>query len=120
MKPVIEKTTFGTIVVEGVEHTHDITIGLDGVVRKRKKGLSKKKYGTSHKISIEEAEAVYETGAGLLIIGAGMFKRVQLSEDARNFFQQKGCRVVLKATAAAAELWNETKGEVLGLFHITC
>ncbi len=58
MKPVIEKTTFGSIVIDGEEYRHDITIGLNGVVRKRRKKLSKEKYGTSHKISREEAEDI--------------------------------------------------------------
>ncbi|MBN1266548.1 MAG: hypothetical protein JXA25_13715 [Anaerolineales bacterium] len=120
MNPAIERTAFGSIVVGGVEFTHDISIGLNGDVKRRKKELSKKEYGTSHKISKKEAEAVYETGAELLIIGSGMFNRVHLSEGAQAFLGERGCRVLLHPTGKAAKVWNTAEGKVLGLFHITC
>lgn len=69
MKPEINDTKFGNITVDGQEYSHDIVIRLNGEVKKRKKKLSKEKYGTSHKISLEEAKDVFEKGARQLIIG---------------------------------------------------
>ena len=60
MKPRIEKTSFGYITINGETYEHDIIIRLNGEVKKRKKKLSKKYYDTSHIISIEEAEHIYE------------------------------------------------------------
>ena len=40
MEPLINKTSFGSITVEGEKFTHDIFITLGGKVRKRKKKLS--------------------------------------------------------------------------------
>lgn len=120
MKPEIESCAFGSIVIDGVQYKHDVTIGLDSSIRKRKKKLSKQKYGTSHIISVEEAQAVYEPGAQKLIIGSGMFGRVRLSEEAEAFFKEKRCPVEINPTGKAADEWNSTGSAVLGLFHITC
>jgi len=40
MKPVINKTEFGSITVDEERYDHDIMITLDGKVKKRKKKLS--------------------------------------------------------------------------------
>src|SRR5713226_9456505 len=44
----IERTTFGTITIDGKTNEHDVIIRLSGEVARRKKKLSKKYYGTSH------------------------------------------------------------------------
>src|ERR1700674_3199441 len=59
----IERTTFGTITIDGKTYEHDVIIRLSGEVVKRKKKLSKKYYGTSHVLSKDEAKFVFERGA---------------------------------------------------------
>ena len=58
MRPRIEATSFGSITIEGREIGNDVILRLDGSVQKRKKKLSKKVYGTSHTISLDEARYV--------------------------------------------------------------
>ena len=120
MKPKIEGTRFGSITIAGAKLEHDVIIRLDGRVKKRKKKLSKAVYGTSHIISLDEAKHVYQPGADRLIIGSGQSGRVKLSTEAADFFEQKNCRVKLLPTPKAIQSWNEVKGAVIGLFHITC
>jgi hypothetical protein len=120
MKPKIEATTFGSITIDGREIENDVILRLDGSVKKRKKKLSKKVYGTSHTISLDEAKYVYEKGAELLIIGAGQYDLVRLSDEAEEYFQKRGCRVKLMATPKAIRAWNKAEGKVVGLFHVTC
>jgi hypothetical protein len=125
VKPEIVKTRFGAISLRApdggtVRYDHDIVIGLDGRVRKRKKKLSKKVYGTSHTLSQAEAENVYEEGAEALIIGTGQFGRVGLADEAADYFKARKVRVTLAPTADAMALWNEHEGRAIGLFHITC
>lgn len=120
MKPNIEATEFGSITVEGVTFEKDVVIRLDGDVKKRKKKLSKKVYGTSHKISLAEAKNVYEKGAEKLIIGSGQQGMVNLSKKAGEYFKKKECDVDLMPTPEAIMKWNEAEGKVIGLFHITC
>ncbi len=120
MKPKIEHTKFGSITVGGVKYENDILIRLDGEVKKRKKKLSKKVYGTSHKLSLAEAEFVYETGVEKLIIGSGQSGMLKLSKEAEEFFKQKQCKITLQSTPKAIKAWNKAKGKTIGLFHITC
>jgi hypothetical protein len=120
MKPTIKTTSFGSITVDGERIGHDIIIRLDGVVKKRKKKLSKRVYGTSHRISLAEAQHVFDEGAQLLIIGTGQHGLVCLDEQAQSFFDEQGCQVRLLPTPEAVKAWNKAEGAVIGLFHITC
>ena len=120
MKPKIDKTRFGSITVAGEEYDHDILIRMNGKVEKRKKSLSKQVFGTSHIISLAEAELIFEKGVSRIIIGTGQTGMVQLSPEAATFFKQKGCTVELLPTPEAIQRWNEAKGTTGGMFHITC
>ena len=62
MKPRIDRTAFGSITIDGALFEHDVIIRLNGRAEKRKKKLSKAVYGTSHIISLAEAEHVFEKG----------------------------------------------------------
>lgn len=120
MKPHIEHTEFGSITIAGETYEHDVLIRLTGAVKKRKKKLSSAIYGTSHIISIGEAEHVYESGAHRLIIGAGQTGLVRLSDEAAAYFKKQDCRVELLPTPEAIRAWNEAEDAVIGLFHVTC
>ena len=120
MKPKIDRTEFGSITVEGETFERDLIIRLSGKIKKRKKELSKAVYGTSHIISLEEAKHVYEEGAERLIVGTGQEGKVELSNEAAEYFASHNCQVDLRPTKKAIKAWNEAEGQVIGLFHITC
>lgn len=122
MKPKIKKASFGSITVGKKTYPHDIVIGLDGGVRKRKKKLSKRLFGTSHKVSLDEIKDVYQEGARQLILGAGHYDQVRLSEEAATYLSAQGCEAIVLPTPEALKKWNQAagQGETIGLFHITC
>ena len=120
MRPRIDKTKFGSITIAGETYEHDVIIRLNGKVEKRKKKLSKELFGTSHIISLAEAEYVYEDGANWIIIGTGQSDMAKVSPEAAAFFQEKRCTVKLLPTPEAIRCWNETEEAVIGLFHVTC
>lgn len=120
MKPQIDGTEFGSITIAGSEIEHDVLIRLSGEIKKRKKKLSKAVFGTSHTLSREEAEYIFEKGAERLIVGSGQDGMVTLSEEASEYFRQKGVRVDLFPTPEAIRQWNKAKGHTIGLFHVTC
>lgn len=120
MKPKIDSTRFGSITIEGVTFEHDVVIRLDGEPEKRNKKLSKAIYGTSHVISLDEARDLYEENAERLIIGTGQNGMVSLSDEAAAYFKMKKCPVQLLPTPQAIHIWNQSKGKVVGLFHVTC
>jgi len=117
---MIERTTFGTITVDGKTYEHDVVIRLSGEVVKRKKKLSKKYYGTSHTLSKDEAKFVFEKGCKQLILGSGQMGNLHLSPEAEAFFAKKGCQVVLRPTPEAIRVFNKSHGRKAGLFHVTC
>jgi hypothetical protein len=120
MKPNIDQTSFGSITIEGKVFEHDVIIRLNGQVEKRKKKLSKAIYGTSHILSLAEAKHIYEKGTQRLIIGTGQYGNVTLSDEATDYFKRKQCPVDLMPTPNAIGAWNETQGQAIGLFHVTC
>ena len=120
MKPVIDATKFGSITVDGDTFDHDIVIRLSGKVKKRKKKLSKLQYGTSHTVSLAEAEHIYDDGAEQVIVGTGQHGILKLSDEAKGFFKDHGCKVRAVPTPDAVEAWNETKGKTIAMFHVTC
>ena len=122
MKPSIEATQFGSITLGGVVYDHDVVVRPDATVKRRKKKLSKAVYGTSHTISLAEAEYLYDQGEGAerLIIGGGQYGRVELSPEAAAYLAGKRCDVVLLPTPEVIATWNEAEGKAIGLFHVTC
>ena len=120
MRPSIEGTEFGSITISGELYEHDVVIRLSGKVKKRKKKLSKAKYGTSHRVSLAEAEHIFEPGAKQLILGSGQGGNVELSEEAAEYFRKNGCSVELLPTPQAITAWNAASGAVIGMFHVTC
>ena len=120
MAVLIDKTTFGSITIEGTTYDHDVILRLSGQVKKRKKKLSKRLYGTSHIVSADEAAHLYEPGCQTLIIGTGQYDSVTLSEEAHRFFADKGCAVLLQPTPQAIKTSNQAKGHTAGMFHVTC
>lgn len=120
MKPHIDGTDFGSITIAGERLDHDVVLRLDDSVKKRKKKLSKEVYGTSHIVSLAEAKHIYDEGAERLIIGTGQEGNVELSPEAAAYFKKKGCQVKGYPTPRAVEKWNEAKGRVIAVFHVTC
>jgi hypothetical protein len=121
MKPYIDTTHFGSISVDGKIYEHDIYINIQGEVIKRKKKLSKEIYGSSHTVSIKEAEFLYEKGAEQIIIGTGQYGVLKLSAEAEEFFSENNCKVSLFPTPEALKRWNLTQTQKsIALIHVTC
>lgn len=116
----IDGTAFGSITIDGETYPHDVIIRVSGKIRKRKKKLSKQYYGTSHIMSRDEAEFIYEEGCRLLVVGTGQSGNLRLSPEAAEFFAGNRCEVLAAPTPRAIALFNETMGDRIGLFHVTC
>jgi len=114
----IEGTKFGTITIDGKTYEHDVIIRLSGEVVKRKKKLSKKYYGTSHVLSKDEAKFVFERGCNH--VGSGQMGNVRLSPEAEAYFAKKDCKVLLRPTPEAIQVFNKSRSKKIGLFHVTC
>jgi hypothetical protein len=120
MAVAIEKTAFGSITIDGETYQHDVIVRLSEEIKKRKKKLSKRIYGTSHVLSLDEAKHIYEKGCEVIIIGSGQYDSVRLSPEAEAYFDKKGCKVILQGTPIAIQTFNQTQGKKIGVFHVTC
>lgn len=116
----IEKTSFGSITIDGKTYEHDVLIRLSEEIKKRKKKLSKRIYGTSHVLSLDEAKHIYEKGCQVIIVGSGQYDSLRLSSEAEAYFKKKGCEVILQDTPTAIRTFNQTEGRKIGMFHVTC
>jgi len=117
----IDGTHFGNITIDGKTYDHDVVIHLSGAIEKRRKKLSKEIYGTSHIISKAEAKSIYEKGCARVIVGAGQEGNVHLSPQARDYFDKKGCEVIVEPTPQAIRSFNLLANEkTIGLIHVTC
>ena len=120
MRPHLDGSAFGWIAIDGHRCEHDVLLRRDGAVEKRKKKLSKRVYGTSHTVSLDEAKYVYEKGAATLIVGTGQDDCVRLSDEAAEYLERHGVRVRLLRTPEALAAWNAAPPNSIGLFHVTC
>ena len=120
MKAVIDNTSFGSITISGKQYDKDVVIRLNNSIEKRKKKLSKEKYGTSHIVSKKEAKFIYEEGAKYVVIGSGQYGALELSDEAHSYFKSKNCKVICEATPDAIKIWNGKSDPKVGMFHITC
>ena len=83
------------------------------------KKLSKKHYGTSHVISLDEAEFVHEKDCDTLMLETGQYGKVKLSPETAVFFEHHGCQVILTPTPDAIGTCNKTRGEAKAIGHLT-
>ncbi|MFC2086242.1 Mth938-like domain-containing protein [Bacteroidota bacterium] len=120
MKPLIDSTSFGIITINNKSYDHDVVIKSSGDVLKRKKKLSKKIYGTSHKVSKEEIEFVLEAKTSAIIIGSGQYGVLEISDEAKKVLNKLDVDIHIDKTPQACNFWNSFKGKAVGLFHITC
>ncbi len=107
----IDATEFGAVTIDAKTYEHDVIIRLSGKVEKRRKRLSKEKYGTSHIVSKEEAKFVFEDGCEVLIVGAGQDGNVRLSPEASTYFDKKPEAIVS---------FNRSRDKKIALIHVTC
>lgn len=119
--PRLEETRFGSITIDGEIYDNDVIIRPDGTIKKRKKKLSKKYYGTSHCVSLEEIQQVLKDDKPEeLYIGAGQAGQLDLSPEARRFVDELEIRVQRQDTPHILKPYNQAKSQRTALIHVTC
>ncbi|WP_297092507.1 Mth938-like domain-containing protein [Thermococcus sp.] len=116
----VEFPGFGRILVDGKVYEGDIVIYPSGKVGERKKWLSKRKHGTSHKLDPDELREYLTEEFDVLIVGTGAWGKLSLLPESGELVANK--EVIEKPTGEAVELFNDLRGrrKVLAIFHITC
>lgn len=105
--------SFGSIQVDGTEYTQDLKLFPHEIKPNwwRDEG---------HLLQVADIEDVLEYEPRLLMIGQGAHGRMKISDEVKTQLDHHGISFEGIPTAAAVERYNETEGDVIGVFHLTC
>ena len=113
---MIEKFSFGKIVVDGVTYTNDIKIVQRRVVSNwwRKKG---------HSVGVEDIRDILESKPSVLVIGKGQPGMMKTSKSLRRFLKKNEIELIEEKTSQAITTYNSLlrqEKKVSAGFHVSC
>jgi len=109
---------FGSLTIDGKDHTKDVVLDR-GEVRRRKKKPSRKfrkKFGHTP-VSLREA---IPWECKRLIIGTGMNGQLPVMDKVRAEADRCGLELVVCSTPEAVELLKEDAADTNAILHVTC
>ncbi len=118
--PALGETRQGEVSVAGRRFDTDIYVRADGQVRRRKKAVIKRKYGTSHVIAREELKKVCKGEPATLVVGTGQKGQAALDDSAQKFLSERGIACRLLTSPEAVAEFARTPGRKALLLHVKC
>lgn len=120
----IEKTTFGSITIDGEKYKYDVYIHLDKTIERRKKELSKP-YSKGHTVvGPDEIKYLLSKKPKILVFGKGQFGILPIHEEAKKLLdKEKDLIIIYNKTPVVIHMLNDLikqKAKVVALLHITC
>jgi len=116
MTPTINTSANGQISI--LEKLIDFDFHIDASGKIIKRELSKED-PEEQILSLNEAGELYDPNVNELIIGYGFPGKIQLSNEATDFFEEKKCKIKLLPLREAIIYWNRYEGHAIGLFHLS-
>ncbi|MBI5229105.1 hypothetical protein HY991_03270 [Candidatus Micrarchaeota archaeon] len=116
-----DSTSFGEVWINGQKHG-DVLI-VEGEIIPRDIGNLKKIFGTSHRISEDEANKLLEGKPEYIVIGKGQDGVLQIDDSIMKKFESAGVQLIDLETPEAIEKFNELhskRKKVNALIHTTC
>ncbi|TFG14913.1 MAG: hypothetical protein EU535_02735 [Promethearchaeota archaeon] len=121
-----EKTTFGSITIDGNQYNHDLYLLVDGIITERDKSHSKHISG-HRELSKWELEQLITEGPDILIIGMGQSGVLPISKETKFWLEslktERNIKIIQDKTPLILDKTNEalrSNKKVAGIFHITC
>jgi len=114
-KPKIETIRFGKIVIDGYAYNRDVIVLPDRV-------LPNWWRVAGHSLSHEDLQQALVDRLELLVIGTGIFGRMNVPEDVRAKVESAGIETHVLATREACDFYNQMREEkrIAAALHITC
>jgi hypothetical protein len=113
--PEIQDYRFGRMVVDGEPHTRDLILLPDRVVANwwRREG---------HRLDVEDLQAVLSDAPEVLVVGTGIYGRMQVPEETRRVVEAAGIELRPARTGEAWRTYNDLREQrrTAGAFHLTC
>lgn len=120
---IIERTKFGSIVIDGQKYTYDLYINIDGSIEKRKKELSRPISKGHTVLGPEEIKLLLSQKPETLVIGKGQFGQLPIPKEARELLDNSEVIVIEDKLPVVIHLFNklkEEKAKVVAVLHLTC
>jgi hypothetical protein len=115
----VDAYEFGRITIDGVSYDHDLVIE-HGVVRKRRKGPSKRSRAEFGHTPLTAAEEI-PWGGRRLWIGTGAYGSLPVARDVHEEAQRRGVELLVKPTPEVVRLINEAlPPDTDVILHLTC
>jgi hypothetical protein len=120
---MIEEYHFGSITINDQVYEHDVEVySEDKVLEWRRK--------ESHLVDIDDVKRAVEEDPEVIIIGTGHSGMVKVSQETKDFIEEKRIELLVDNTNGAVKAFNmireeseekeEKSRKVVGLFHLTC
>lgn len=112
---MIDSYSFGSMVVDGKEHTNDLIIYPDHI-------QSSWWRVDGHRLDVEDIKEIVEAKPEVLVVGTGVSGLVEIPEETEKHIRSKGIRLIAQKTEEAYKTFNELSRskKVIGAFHLTC
>jgi len=129
---MIREYYFGSIIIDDKKYNQDVEVRWisEHPQEDEKDEVLDWERQDSHNIDIKDVERAVEQGPNSIVIGAGESGMAKVTEDAKEFIESKGIKLIIDITGEAVKTFNiieedslEEEGEqnkVIGLFHLTC
>ena len=121
-----EKTSFGSITIDGNEYNNDLYLLVDRTITERDKSHSKHISG-HRELSKWELEQLIKNGPEILIIGMGQSGVLPMSKETKFWLEsiknERKIKIIQDKTPLILDKINEalrSNKKVAGVFHITC
>ena len=114
-QPQIESFRFGRIVVDGAVYNRDLIILPEQVLPDwwRVEG---------HTLSVADLQPVLDAGPEVLVIGKGVFGRMEVPDPTSRALEAAGIELVVLRTDKACQRYNELsdRRSVSAALHLSC
>ena len=110
----IQNYEFGKIKIDGQDFDDDL------IIDDKEGEISRWIREEGHKVSVSDLDRLKEKNPDTVIIGSGNSGQMRVSEEAKNFIENKGSKMIIDTTDKAVKKYNKIKGSKIGMFHLTC
>ena len=114
-QPRIDAIRFGKIIIDGHAYNRDVIVLPDRVLPNwwRVEG---------HSLSLEDLQQTLSDPPDVLVIGTGIFGRMNVPEEVQTKVAAEGIEVCIFTTREACDFYNQMREEkrVAAALHITC
>lgn len=113
---MINSYHFGEIVIDGINYTYDLWIGLDNQIHSWWRR-------SSHVIEKKDCSAALKEKPEMVVIGTGEMGVAEVYPDVLDYFKKEKIEFFIEPTGQAVKIYNQFKEKnkkVVGLFHLTC